>query len=311
MGEFDFIEQIAKLSCTLPSNGYEGIGDDCAVLPMGDGRSLLFTSDLLVEGVHFLREATSAYDLGHKSLAVNLSDVASMGATPTATLLSLSIPKELSGEWIEEFMRGYTDSSRRYGVALIGGDTTSSTRDLTINVTAIGVAADGEIKRRSDAEMGDRIYVTAPLGESGAGLRDILNGEYDTLLATIHKCPTPRVAEGAWLGKRVEVGAMMDISDGIASDLRHIMKRSNVGAIVELSHIPTRVNIEDALCGGEDYELLFTLRSDCNREEFEQSFKEAFGYTPHSIGSIVEGNELTWLENGKEVLRDYMGFRHM
>ena len=309
MGEFDFIEQITKMCGSLPKNGYEGIGDDCAVLPMGDGRSLLFTSDLLVEGVHFLREATSAYDLGHKSLAVNLSDVASMGAKPT-TLLSLSIPKELSGEWIVEFMRGYVDSSQNYGVALIGGDTTSSTRDFAINVTAIGVAQNENIKRRCDARVGDTIYVTAPLGASSAGLRDILKGDYNTPLASTHKRPMPRVAEGEWLGGCVEVGAMMDISDGIASDLRHIMKQSGVGAILELSSIPTEVDIIAATCGGEDYELLFTLRGGDN-ECFEMRFCERFGYLPHPIGTIIEGDKLTWLENGVEVKRDYIGFRHM
>ncbi len=295
---------------TLPTNGYEGIGDDCAILPIDAEHSMLFTSDMLVEGVHFLREACSPRELGDKSLAVNLSDIAAMGARPTATLLSLSIPKELNGEWIEEFMEGYTACSQRYGVSLIGGDTTSSTRDLVINVTAIGTARSEEVKRRSDARAGDKIYVTGRLGDSGAGLKDILNGDYQSPKAMIHKHPTPRVAEGIWLGKRADVGAMMDISDGIASDLRHIMARSGVGAEVELNKIPTEVEISDALCAGEDYELLFTLRAESDHKAFEQSYYNNFGSLPHQIGRITTSGSLEWLEHGQRVERDYRGFTH-
>lgn len=308
MGEFGFIEQIVKLCENLPSNGFEGIGDDCAVLPIDGERSLLFSSDMLVEGVHFLRKATSPFDLGAKSLTVNLSDIAAMGGRPTATLLSLSIPKELNEGWIEEFMEGYTHCAERYGVALIGGDTTASTNDLVINITVIGVAESVNIKRRSAAAAGDKIYVTGKLGASGAGLRDILDGRYETPNAMLHKRPTPRVEEGEWLGGRVEVGAMMDISDGVASDLRHIMSCSGVGAAVELDAIPTDVELKDALCAGEDYELLLTVRGD--ERVFEREYFEKFGVRPYNIGEITEGNKLQWLNGGVEQEREFMGFTH-
>ena len=210
---FGFIEQLAARFVALPANGFEGIGDDCAVLPVGNGEALLFTTDLLTEGVHFLRAATSARELGGKSLAVNLSDVAAMGGRPVATLLSLSLPADTTDAWATEFMEGYREMSERFGVTLAGGDTTRSTAGIVINVTAIGRADATHIKRRSDARAGDTIFVTGELGASGAGLNDILAGRYDTPAAAIHRNPQPHVAEGLWLGARPEVHAMMDLSD--------------------------------------------------------------------------------------------------
>lgn len=168
MTEFGFIDRIKDLFATLPDNGFEGIGDDCAVLPVGGGESLVFTTDMLAEGVHFLRAATSSRELGRKSLAVNLSDVASMGARPVATLLSLSLPDDATGAWAEEFMQGYRELSQEFGVTLAGGDTTRSAAGITINVTAIGRAADTHIKRRSGAHPGDVIFTAGALGASGA-----------------------------------------------------------------------------------------------------------------------------------------------
>ena len=224
MTEFGFIDHIKELFAALPDNGFEGIGDDCAVLPVGEGESLVFTTDMLAEGVHFLRPATSPRELGRKSLAVNLSDVASMGARPVATLLSLSLPADTAGTWAEEFMLGYRELSEAFGVTLAGGDTTRSAAGITINVTAIGRIADAHIKRRSGARPGDAILVAGELGLSGAGLHDILAGRYDTPAAAAHRNPLPQVAEGIWLGARSEVHAMMDLSDGLASDIRHIME---------------------------------------------------------------------------------------
>ena len=255
MTEFGLIDTIRDMFAAIPRNGFDGIGDDCTVFPLGSGESLVFTADLLAENIHFLRRATSARELGRKSLAVNLSDVAAMGARPIATLLSLAIPHDLPEGWIEDFMEGYRDLSAQYDVGLVGGDTTASDSGLVVNVTAIGRIADSHIKRRSDARPGDLIAVGGSLGESGAGLRDILAGRYDTPLAQIHRNPAPQVAEGIWLGERPEVHAMMDISDGIASDLRHILHQSGVGAEVDTECIPTPVDLETAVSGGEDYKL--------------------------------------------------------
>ncbi|MFI3304471.1 MAG: thiamine-phosphate kinase [Rikenellaceae bacterium] len=309
MTEFGFIDQIKELCNALPTNGYEGIGDDCAVVPIGESESLLFTQDMLVERVHFLREATSPYDLGHKSLAVNLSDIAAMGAKPTATLLSLAIPEEFMGAWIEEFMRGYRDLSFKHGVALIGGDTTRSKGDFTINITAIGRANNSNIKRRSSAQVGDIIAVTGPLGGSGEGLADILRGEFETPFAKLHKIPTPRVDEGQWLGRLNAIHSMMDISDGVASDLRHILKASGVGAQVELTMIPTVGSLHNALSSGEDYELLFSCSVD-NFEQIRQSYQEQFNTPLYPIGKIVAGETIEWLRNGEAQGDNFTGFTH-
>ncbi|MBD9137305.1 MAG: thiamine-monophosphate kinase, partial [Alistipes shahii] len=187
MTEFGFIDSIKDLFAPLPDNGFEGIGDDCAVLPVGRGESLVFTADLLTEGVHFLRAATTARELGRKSLAVNLSDVAAMGARPVATLLSIALPADAADAWAAEFMLGYRELSEEFGVTLAGGDTTRSLSGLTINVTAIGRAADAHLKRRSDARPGDVIFTAGQLGASGAGLRDILAGRCDTPAAAVHR----------------------------------------------------------------------------------------------------------------------------
>lgn len=154
MSEFGFIESVRRAFAAIPDNGFEGIGDDCAVYPIDDSESLLFTADMLGEGVHFLRHAASPYEIGVKSLMVNLSDIAAMGGKPVATLLSLGVTADAAGEWVQEFMRGYRDVSERFGVALIGGDTTLAEERISVNVTAIGRIQTHNIKRRSDAPCG-------------------------------------------------------------------------------------------------------------------------------------------------------------
>ena len=310
MTEFGFIDHIRRRFADLPDQGFEGIGDDCAVLPLG-GEALVFTSDLLTEGVHFLRHATSARELGGKSLAVNLSDVAAMGARPVATLLSIALPPDASGVWAEEFMEGYRELSARFGTPLVGGDTTRSESGVTINVTAIGRSPLTHLKRRRDARPGDALFVAGELGASGAGLRDLLAGHPDTPSARIHRNPLPQVDEGIWLGGRPEVHAMMDLSDGLASDLRHILDESDCGAEVELERIPVAAgaDLRTAACGGEDYKLLFTAAPTATRQ-LEEEFLARFGTPLHRIGRITERAGLTWLQAGSPVQLDWQGFTH-
>lgn len=311
MTEFGFIERIREAFSSLPSNGFEGIGDDCAVLPLGGGESLVFTADMLAEGVHFLRAATSAAELGRKSLAVNLSDVAAMGACPIATLLSLSLPKDATDAWAAEFMDGYRELSEQYGVALVGGDTTRSEAGITVNVTAIGRVADAHVKRRSAARAGDIIFTGGELGGSGAGLRDILAGRCDTPLAALHRNPTPQVAEGIWLGERTEVHAMMDLSDGLASDLRHVLDRSGVGAELDLDRIPVAPgsDLQTAACAGEDYKLLFTAAPE-SAAALAAGYRDRFGTTLYPVGRITAAPGLVWLRDGQPVTLDWQGFTH-
>ena len=290
-GEFDFIASISEMFRSMPNNGFEGIGDDCAVLPIGGEEALAFTSDMLNEGVHFLTDKSTPFQIGYKSLMVNISDVAAMGAKPVATLLSLSLPNDKFGEWSAEFMRGYKKASQKYGVKLVGGDTVGSKSGVCISVTAIGRAPMANIKRRSAAKVGDIIMVTGRLGASAAGLRDVLEGRLSTRNAKIHLMPEAQVREGVWLGAQPEVHAMCDISDGIASDLQHIIDRSKRGAIISEQDIPIArgASFQDAICGGEDYQLLFTV--DKRRAEgLAQRFEEQFGKPLYKIGRVVRPN---------------------
>ena len=311
MTEFGFIDAIRALCADLPQHGFEGIGDDCAVLPVGGGESLVFTADLLNEGVHFLRAAATPEEIGHKALAVNLSDVAAMGARPVATLLSLALPADLGEGWADRFMQGYHALAARFGVALVGGDTTRSESGLVIHVTAIGRADDECLKRRSAARPGDALLVAGALGASGAGLQDILQGRYDTALAALHRCPMPQVEEGLWLGARPEVHAMMDLSDGLASDIRHIMEESHVGASLDLERIPVAAgaDLQTAACGGEDYKLLLSADAACVGPLVDD-FQAQFGTPLVVVGSIEPGDRLRWLRDGREVPLDWHGFTH-
>ena len=306
--EFGFIGDIATLFGSLPHSGFEPIGDDCTVLPMGD-EALVMTTDMLVEDIHFLRGASTAEEVGEKSLMVNISDVAAMGATPIATLLSIALPESAQGEWAEGFMRGYYEASKRENVALVGGDTTASRDRISINVVAIGHAPMTNIKRRSAAKVGDVIAVTGKLGISSKGLVDIMFGDLHTSAAKAHRRGHSRTTEGAWLGGRNEVHAMMDISDGIASDIKHIMELSNVGATIELSHIPTDYDIRYATTGGEDYELLLTVEA-AEFEAVARALMEATGTTLTAIGTITAKKELTWLDNGMPTDMEIRGFEH-
>ncbi len=306
MGEFEFIEGIKRMFAAVGDPAaIQGIGDDCAVMPLGDGRSLVFTADMLLEGTHFLCEAATARQIGRKSLAVNLSDIAAMGARPVATLLSLGLPAGRTSGWAEEFMTGYHELSQQFGVALAGGDTTRSRDRVAVNVTAIGIADDACLKRRSDARPGDMICVTGRLGDSTAGLREVLAGNYASPLALIHHDPQPHIVQGQWLGQQADVHAMIDLSDGLASDLRHVLVASGVGAEVDLECIPTDHSLEDALAGGEDYKLLFTAAPDVV-ERYRREVGEIY-----PVGRIVEGApRIVWLRNGMPVEGDWRGFVH-
>lgn len=313
-GEFGFIDFIR--SHFPDHDGTIGIGDDCAVMPTGEGE-LLFSTDLLMEGVHFLRNESSPEDVGWKAAAVNLSDIAAMGGTPVATFLSIALPKDAQGEWAERFIEGYTDISRQYDVPLLGGDTTSSLRDIAVNVGILGRCPSGRRLMRNGAKVGETIYVTGPLGDSAGGLQAILKGiertEDVTRLICRHKRPIPRIEAGRLLMESGKAGAMMDISDGIGSDLRHIMKASGVGAVIDLERLPLSPELvsvckeqgwdiyEMATSGGEDFELMFTAPAGLENE---------LDIAVYPIGKIVPGNELSWRFSNEPMDRDFDGYKH-
>lgn len=311
LGEFGLIEEISR--SITPPPGILGIGDDCAVIPQLSGMETLVSSDMLIEGTHFLMDDISAYRLGWKSAAVNISDIAAMGGRCTGSFLSYALPKGMQKEWMEEFFRGYNEVSAIYGCPLLGGDTTSSPDRLCISVTVVGECPAGSSRKRSDAREGDLICVTGPLGDSAAGLQVILQGcERDEDAQTLierHYLPRPRIREGMAIASTEGAHAMMDISDGIGSDLRHILKASGCGAEIDTASIPMSEELKRkcsalgwdalklAISGGEDFELLFTISEEAEKTLDIEHFV---------IGRISSGHELVWKGSDK----DYTGYSH-
>ncbi len=309
MKEFELIASIRIAAEALPKNGFEGIGDDCATLPLGS-EALVFTTDALCEGVHFLRHATTPRELGHKTLAVNLSDVAAMGIRPVAVLLTLSLPTDLPTDWATDFMEGFMTLAKEHHVALIGGDTTRSEGAISLNVVAIGRGPIAHLKHRRDAQIGDTILVSDRLGGSAVGLRDLLDGRLDTPQADLHRNPQPEIEVGAWLGCRKEVHAMMDLSDGLASDLPHIMEEASVGCEIELTALPLaeRATRNEAVSGGEDYKLLFTADSN-GVEGLCRDFEQQFHRPLYPIGRITPSG-LRWLDEQQPIHPEWKPFAH-
>ncbi len=329
IGEFGFIARFSPaFLADLPRN-IKGIGDDCAVIPWQGPKRLLVTTDLLVDGVHFLKEKIPAEDLGYKSLAVNLSDIAAMGGRPRFAFLSLAIPPETKITYLDNFFRGWQELSRQTGVHLLGGDTTRSLEKLVINVAVLGEAQIPFIKYRSKAKPGDIIAVTGPLGDSEGGLRLILSEQKgkklsadENYLIRRHYLPRPHLEEGWFLAHQPEVHAMMDVSDGIDSDLRRIMEQSDCGVEVNLEQLPISEelracakkygwNLEEvAAAGGEDYCLLITVDSE-KFSALKRKFYRRFKRPLTEIGRVTsrKGAQV-YLRNGQKVELKKSGYDH-
>ena len=273
LGEFGLIETIRRRT---PKGGGVGIGigDDAASVTNRRPASLI-TADLLIEGRHFDLRWTSLSDLGYKSLAVNLSDIAAMGGMADYVILSLGIPPRLDSKDIDAFYRGFDTLGRECGVALVGGDTNAASK-LIVSVCVIGHAAAKPVQRRG-AKSGDDIYVTGTLGDSALGLKflrrskrtgEAIHAHARTIFMRHHR-PIPRLAAGALLAQNELATAMIDVSDGLVQDLGHICQASGVGATIYADRLPLSAayralcgkdGIGKALSGGEDYELLFCAR---------------------------------------------------
>ncbi len=297
----------------------EGIGDDAAILQLNN-RALLWTTDMLVEGVHFRADWIDARSLGWKSLAVNLSDIAAMGGTPLAALLSLALPPERTGAWLDDFIEGFVECASRYDTLLIGGDTNRA-EHVAVNVTVLG-QAEAPLWRRG-ARPGDWILVTGALGGSRAGLEWLLHASPTVapIDLTPHFRPVPRLREGQ-LTAQLGASAMMDISDGLASDLPKLLWASEVGAILYPHQIPVHPEALRwaqaqgadpalfAIAGGEDYELLITAPPEVARQLL-QSVPEETGTPLTHIGQITAENAL-WLEypDGRREPLTVQGWNH-
>ncbi len=310
--EFDLISRI-RARVRGRSDVALGIGDDAALLQVPAGHELVVTADTLNAGVHF-PAATAPADIGWKSLAVNLSDLAAMGATPAWCTLSLSLP-EADGAWVDAFLDGFLALAEQHGVSLIGGDTTRG--PLSISVTAMGMVETGNALRRDGARVGDDVWVTGTLGDAAAALGAVLGQR--ALAASLRQRldrPIPRIAAGQRLSGLAHT--CIDLSDGLLADLGHVCERSRVGAEIELAALPASealASLDPAqrrhcqASGGDDYELCFTA-SPRNRELVIQ----ALDFTDVSatrIGRIVGGQGVRALgPDGKEWLPSRSGYEH-
>lgn len=327
LGEFGLIDQIAGLFGEGRAEDTTGIGDDCAVLPYKNGQSLLITTDMLIEDRHFRHGWISSEDLGYKSLAVNLSDISAMGGKPLYAFLSIGLPDDLTLDWVERFFRGTRELSETHGVKLLGGDTTKSPGQMVINYTVLGTMAEESVLWRSSAKPGDQVAVLGKLGESGAGLKLLMENKtsYSSAaqkLINSHNHPQLYVGEAQFLASFPAVHSMIDLSDGIQSDAGHIAKKSGVSLQVDADRIPITSDLKQvcesynwdplelALASGEDYGLLFTF-DETNAGSMLDEFKQNFNVEFTIIGEVKEGApELNLLKDGAVFDIGKKGFDH-
>ncbi len=326
LGEFGLIARFSRQFLEDLPGDITGIGDDCAVIPVDKQKSMLFTTDMLIQDRHFILERIHARDLGYKSLAVNLSDIAAMGGKPHSAYLSIGIPAGLEIEWIDGFFEGIRELAENTGIYFLGGDTTKSPDKLVINIAVIGFIDPERIKEREAARPGDILCVTDTVGDSGGGLRVLL--ENKTLdpdasrLVKRHHRPRAHLEEGMWLSERESVHAMIDLSDGIESDIQRIMESSAVGAEIEINDIPvsgTLVKVcgkygwnarETGLSGGEDYCLMITVSPDAY-EDLAGEYMHDFGKPLYKIGKITgKKGKPVFTRNGTLVDMEKHGFDH-
>ena len=309
MDEFSFIEYLKK---KMPKSGRVsvGIGDDAAVLNVAKNKQLVVSTDVIVENIDFRRKTLSPEKIGRKALAVNLSDIAAMGASPTAFVISVGRPPSISDAWLKRFYNGLLALAKQYNVACIGGDFSKS-KEFFASVTILGEISQGQVVKRSGAMAGDWIAVTGALGGS------LLRHHHDF---------TPRVREGLFLAEQFTPTAMIDISDGLVQDLSHILKASKVGALLELDKIPIssdakrlangncRKALGRALSDGEDFELLFTVPPR-QKMMLEKILEKKFPHVSLTwIGKIVgKTSRIAWRRNGRKAVAPRLlrkGFSH-
>jgi thiamine-monophosphate kinase len=324
-GEFELIAHLTRGLSARP-DVVLGVGDDCALLDLNSDKLLLATCDSQVEGVHFTRQFSSPEQIGRKALAVNLSDIAAMGGEPRYALVSLVLPSDFSRSYLDTLYTGLRHEAAHYSTAIVGGNIASSGKStpLVIDITLLGTVSHGRALTRSGAHSGDTLMVTGNLGDAAAGLYTLLHPdsryphEAQELLRAVYRTPQPRMRAGrilSQLGPTI-VTAMLDISDGLSGDLSHLCARSNVGARIELAHLPLSPSIRSvaasisydafswALHGGEDYELLFSV-SPGNAQKVIEAVHAATDVPVTPIGTLLPadaGMRLVYSDGHEEVL---------
>ncbi len=308
IGEFGLINKLSDGCLVRKDHVIKAIGDDAAVFIQPVDEVVLVTTDMMVERVHFFRNATSGFNIGYKALAVNLSDIAAMGASAREAFVSIAIPEDCSIEFIEDIYKGMKQLAARFQVNLLGGDTTGSQKDLVINVVVVGSAPKEEVLYRCGAKKGDMIFCTGYLGDSRAGCHLIVkviadDAEAFKALKNAHLIPRPYLKEGKFLARCGGVHAAIDISDGLGSDLGHILEQSRVGAVIYAEKIPVSENLKKfcrlfhfdpvqyAVAGGEDYVLLFTAAPDQSNKIVEK-YRKTFNTPLFEIGEITDSTQL-------------------
>ena len=321
MSEFDLINQFFKTTEVKRDDVLLGIGDDCAILSPPSGKQLAVSTDTLISGVHF-PEMTTARDIGYKSLAVNLSDLAAMGAEPAWASLAISLPEE-DKIWLENFMQGFNELAEKFNVALIGGDTTQGPLSITVNIT--GFIETDKCLKRSNANVGDLIFVTGSIGDAHVGLKLILgNNSSEQTAFDSHEAycidrlnrPKPQVVAGQQL-TAFSVAAI-DVSDGVMADLQHICTASGVGARLNIDHLPVSEALlrlynnkpewQSILTAGDDYELCFT----CPQEEVSdiQKTLKAHDVSMTCIGEITAATGIKCFDKNQLLNINQTGFQH-
>ncbi|MBF0358444.1 MAG: thiamine-phosphate kinase [Magnetococcales bacterium] len=326
VGEFELIKNyFTPLSSREVAGVIVGIGDDAAQLAIPEGQELVVSTDTLVEGIHFSKGA-DPYLLGRKSLRVNLSDLAAMGALPCWYFLSLTTPPTTRLDWIKEFSRGLKDDGEDFGIGLVGGDTTGSKKALVVTITVIGSVEKGCSTLRSGARVGDKIFLSGTLGDSALGLAyhlenlKIANLDDRVYLLKRHQLPEPRVVLALALVEGGVTSAAIDVSDGLTADLAHICAASNVGAEVDVEKIPLSAAakrvlkrhgpdmLAKVLTGGEDYELLFTVAPAMVADV--AAIAEKVGVVVTEIGEITAGSSVNINQQGRPLNLDCTGWTH-
>ncbi len=326
MNEREIIQCLAQNRGDDCEDVLQSIGDDCAVVRKDDTTAWLVTMDTLVENVHFNRSWHPPELLGRKAIAVNVSDIAAMGGVPRFVLLSLGAPRPPDEQWIRSFSRGVASACRQYGCLLIGGDTVHSPEWYSLCVTLIGEAPSDRVLYRSGAQAGDRIWVSGYLGQAAAGLELYTRGidsvaPYQALYQA-HLDPVARVDLGKMLADLGDIRSMMDLSDGMATDLAHLCTCSGTGAQVEAWQLPISTSlslacdtydlsaVSLAVRGGEDFELLFTAPRSADSDII--SIGQQLGIQLSAVGTIEEGDKVVLINQGKQNIEElsYQGFDH-
>jgi len=306
---------IAAINRVLSGAGHEvvvGPGDDAAVVSPGSGE-LVLTTDSMIEGVHFRNELTTPRDLGYKAIAVNVSDVAAMAASPRFAMCALALTDAIDSGWVVELAGGMRECCDEFGLTLVGGNLSRGS-EVSIVVTVTGEVVPGRAVRRDGARPGDRLVVTGSLGGSAAGLRvasqrSWSDDEHDALRRYMR--PTPRVGEAGILSTH-GVTSMMDVSDGLAIDLSRLCRASGIGARVEIGRVPVHpaATAAEALGGGEDYELLASLPDSDAVEDARSELREGFGVSLSDIGVIIEEGLVAVDDDGAERSMTIEGWDH-